>query len=264
MDLSFISVKNASFWSSGEKEGISSPRIVTQYELECFKEPKGISFIDGVSYPLVKNSFIFVSPGQVRCSSMPYSAEFLYFTLECDENDKIYELISHIPPISEPSGTSAELMHRIIALYGEVNELSTLRLKALLTELLFRLPEPQKKVVHTNDSYRKEVLSSVVYMKSHLGDRLTVEKVASAVGYSAPHFASFFRKSVGITPMRYLSLLRLQEAKRLLTSSDCQLSEIAASLGYCHESHFIASFKRATGETPAVYRSSPPDEYDLL
>lgn len=52
----------------------------------------------------------------------------------------------------------------------------------------------------------------------------------------------------------YLQNLRIEEAKRLLESSDCAVDEISYEIGYEDPSFFRRLFKRRTGVAPAQYR----------
>lgn len=258
-----ITVEKAGFWSSGEETGKSSPRLVTHYEIECFERPCGESFFDGVGYSLTRGSILFASPGRVRFSRMPYGANFVYFTVS-EEETELSELLSRVPAVSPPSGESEEMIKKITELYRRGDNMSRLRMGANLTELFFRLAETSERFEAGFMRHREEVLRAALYMKEHLGENLDVNVLAREAGYSAPHFASFFRASVGVSPMKYFFLLRIREAKRLLTETDMTLSEIADALGFCHESHFIAAFRREVGMTPAVYRRLMPEEYSII
>jgi AraC-like DNA-binding protein len=91
------------------------------------------------------------------------------------------------------------------------------------------------------------------------GHPWTLHSLAKRVGMSRSVFAMRFRKTVGITPMEYLTRWRmLLGADRLKNSSD-SLGTIALSLGYESESAFGKAFRRVMGYSPRQYtRASPP------
>ena len=64
-----------------------------------------------------------------------------------------------------------------------------------------------------------------------------------------------FSQKTNNTFSETLTFLRIQEAKRLLRKTRMPVAEIAAQVGYADVKYFYKQFKRATGETPASYRS---------
>ncbi len=53
---------------------------------------------------------------------------------------------------------------------------------------------------------------------------------------------------------RYLVTIRLNAARKLLTTTDMLIAEIATAVGFWDQSHFVKAFKRDRGETPRTYR----------
>jgi len=84
----------------------------------------------------------------------------------------------------------------------------------------------------------------------------TLESLASEVGMSRSVFFNQFKKLVHETPMSYLTNWRIRRAEKLLITDNCNISEIAANVGYQSEAAFNRIFKSKTGQTPAVYRKS--------
>ena len=63
-------------------------------------------------------------------------------------------------------------------------------------------------------------------------------------------FAEKFSRSAG----REIVRQRIERAKKLLTSTDKSMKEIAALCGYCNAGYFTNSFRSATGVTPKAWR----------
>jgi transcriptional regulator GlxA family with amidase domain len=59
-----------------------------------------------------------------------------------------------------------------------------------------------------------------------------------------------------MSPIEYLLALRLQEARRLLTSTELTLSAIALNTGFFDQSHFTKRFRKMTGMTPTQFRKT--------
>jgi AraC-like DNA-binding protein len=81
----------------------------------------------------------------------------------------------------------------------------------------------------------------------------TVEQLARSVGVSRSVLAERFVKMVGLPPMQYLALWRIQAASRLLADG-ADLSSVAAAVGYESEAAFSRAFKKTVGQSPAAWR----------
>lgn len=101
-----------------------------------------------------------------------------------------------------------------------------------------------------------KVAIALRHIQSNLDKPLKVKELAEIVGLSQSHFSRVFKRSVGITPRRYILSERIKLAKLLLEDSQMNLSEISFRCGFYDQSHFILQFRRAVGMTPKVYRSS--------
>jgi transcriptional regulator GlxA family with amidase domain len=86
----------------------------------------------------------------------------------------------------------------------------------------------------TRGSLRKEVFGRIRdYVIAHLDESIEVTALASIAGRSPFHFSRVFTRSVGVTPHRYVVLLRLQRATELIRHGRSGLAEIAALHGLC-------------------------------
>ena len=82
----------------------------------------------------------------------------------------------------------------------------------------------------------------------------TLESLGRKAAMGRTAFAQRFREVVGQTPLQYLTLWRVQNAKRLLAESGLSLEQIAERVGYESAASFSRVFKRATGSSPGAYR----------
>lgn len=96
----------------------------------------------------------------------------------------------------------------------------------------------------------RQVLEAMDYIYYHLHERITVEDVASAVSLSPNYLNHLFSKEKGQSIQKYISARKIDAAKNMLQYSDYSVTQIATILAYSSVSHFISSFKKATGMTP--------------
>jgi len=92
-------------------------------------------------------------------------------------------------------------------------------------------------------------------MRDDVRGELSLAEFAQSVNLSVWRLCHIFKSDVGMPPIRYLRLLRMERAKNLLESSFLSVKEIAYQVGLNDESHFVRDFKSTYGYSPALYRS---------
>ncbi|MDL4820293.1 helix-turn-helix domain-containing protein [Actinomadura opuntiae] len=93
-------------------------------------------------------------------------------------------------------------------------------------------------------------------MYLNLGEQLTIDDMARTALFSKFHFSRIFRQVTGVSPGRFLSALRLQEAKRLLISTTLTVADISNRVGYTSVGTFSSRFKSSVGLAPSLYRQN--------
>src|SRR5262245_36227422 len=92
-------------------------------------------------------------------------------------------------------------------------------------------------------------------MREDVRGELSLTEFAQSVNLSVWRLCHIFKSDVGMPPIRYLRLLRMERAKGLLESSFLSVKEIAFQVGLNDESHFVRDFKSTYGYSPSLYRS---------
>ena len=85
-----------------------------------------------------------------------------------------------------------------------------------------------------------------------LAGELSIAALAEAVSLSPFHFARSFKLATGIAPHRFVSIIRLQQAHRLLMCTRMSVSNVAATVGYSNVSHFRRKFRDQFGALPST------------
>jgi transcriptional regulator GlxA family with amidase domain len=101
----------------------------------------------------------------------------------------------------------------------------------------------------------KRVEKIIQMMRDDVRGELSLGEFAQSVNLSVWRLCHIFKSDVGMPPIRYLRLLRMERAKDLLESSFLSVKEIAFQVGMNDESHFVRDFKSTYGFSPALYRS---------
>jgi AraC-like DNA-binding protein len=100
----------------------------------------------------------------------------------------------------------------------------------------------------------KAVNRAIAAMRERFGEELTIDELARTAMYSKFHFSRAFRQVTGVSPGRFLSAVRFQEAKRLLLSTSMSVAEISNRVGYSSLGTFSTRFKSSVGLSPTQYR----------
>jgi len=87
-----------------------------------------------------------------------------------------------------------------------------------------------------------------------MAEELTLEDLSLEADLSAWHFLRAFRAAFGETPHEYLTRMRLERAKNLLTVSSRHVTEICFDVGFTSLGSFSSLFRREIGLSPAEFR----------
>ena len=111
------------------------------------------------------------------------------------------------------------------------------------------------------DGIRKKFIEIFNYISNHYAERLTAVQVAKKFGLRQSDFSAYFKKITGKSFNEYLNYVRICKAKRMLISSEKNISEIAFAVGFTNTSYFINCFKTQMSITPAAFKqiyNDPP------
>ncbi len=95
---------------------------------------------------------------------------------------------------------------------------------------------------------------AVAYIAEHYDEPLSVQVLAEVTGVSPSYFSALFAKQMELGFHEYLTRVRIEQSKNLLTATDYPINQIAVSVGYADQSSFTKAFKRVTGVTPYQLR----------
>ncbi len=99
----------------------------------------------------------------------------------------------------------------------------------------------------------KEYIESNYYLHPSIGE------LAKHLNISQSYLYRVFFEEYGISPKEYLSRFCMEQAKALLRSSDMNISQIAASVGYNDVLSFSSFFSKRKGCSPTEYRNRTRD-----
>lgn len=131
-------------------------------------------------------------------------------------------------------------------------ELLALLLRELLIRISRRLAEGKKQ----NVRLQEEMEEAARYFNRSYNQNISIEDYAASKHMSACWFIRNFKQYHNITPMQYILNLRIANARNLLVTTSCNVTEVAAIVGYENPLYFSRLFKKQTGMSPSEYRKA--------
>ena len=132
---------------------------------------------------------------------------------------------------------------------------NTEELRRLLQRLENALLAREQQVAPRREADAAALVESVrVYLQENYGRQVVFSSLAEALAVSAPYLSKLFHEQTGTSPMKYLTDLRMRQARKFLADTSLTVQEIAARVGYPDPFHFSRSFKNAVGMSPAQFR----------
>ena len=92
------------------------------------------------------------------------------------------------------------------------------------------------------------------YVQAHFCEPLSMTIVSNQVSMNYSLFSHLFKQYTGTNFVSYIQELRVNEAKRLLETTDDRVVELCYKVGFQDDKHFLKVFKASTGLSPTEYR----------
>ena len=100
------------------------------------------------------------------------------------------------------------------------------------------------------------IYHSLSYIHKNYATNLRIQDLATYSHLSPSRFRTLFKERTGLSPMDYLTALRINHARQLMSQTELCMSEIAEMVGYTDQLYFSRVFKKHTQLTPSAYRKN--------
>ena len=108
------------------------------------------------------------------------------------------------------------------------------------------------------DSARSRQFSMLLpvlrFMHDNFRSDISMTQLSGIIGVTPQHFCRVFRRTMNVRPNEFLTQLRLDEAKRLLTEKNISVSDAAEKSGFRNAGYFSTVFRKYEGMSPAQYK----------
>lgn len=106
----------------------------------------------------------------------------------------------------------------------------------------------------TNPNHSKYIQSCCDYIESHVSEKLSIDLLATRIGYTGYYLSRRFKEETGVSLNTYIKIVKIERAKMLLSTTQTSIQQISEELSFGTRSFFAETFKSIVGMTPAAYR----------
>ncbi|NDV80993.1 AraC family transcriptional regulator [Bacteroides sp. 51] len=226
---------------------------------------KGYYMYDGVKYQVNTNQFIII-PFTTKALSYwadqddPWTIYWLHFTGKGLPafNDKYRIGVDKRPVYIPYNAEGIFVWNKMFDSLSRGPGLPNIRNASLCLYYFmatFIYPEHYNQADDAGDE-ENTINQTIDYMRQNLKKKVTVREMAALHNLSESYFSKLFRTATGMPPIDYFIYIRMQEACRLLCSTNYSIKQIAYLMGYDDPYYFSRIFKKLMNLSPENYRRS--------
>lgn len=94
------------------------------------------------------------------------------------------------------------------------------------------------------------------FINDHYTENISSSSLSEMFGYDESYFCRKFKKQTGLTVMKYIQILRIEKARKLLTETELPVQTISQQCGFTDTAYFTNRFKALLHTTPTRLRES--------
>ncbi|MEL7566164.1 MAG: response regulator [Dehalobacterium sp.] len=118
------------------------------------------------------------------------------------------------------------------------------------------LLQTKVKPLAQNQRYSRHIRDAIEFISDNYRRDIELSEIAEALNLHRVYLSRLFKQETGENLFNYILKLRMEEAKRMMLSTNNKVYEIAEQVGYLSIQQFSAAFKKSTGLTPREFRNS--------
>lgn len=252
--------RELAIFECGDEECIKSKAIVLSkknYHLFHYVvSGHGILIINKKEYHLGKGDIFFI-PRQTDAIYFPDKEDPWHYRWLGFDGEKADEYLSSLnitadnPVIVDNNKKYLKFFNEIISQYNERGYLDIHALGSayqLFAEMLLINED-----VTGISSVKATVEQAKTFINNNYQFDITIKDIARNAKTAPNYLSTIFHKEEGMSTKKYLTMVRMKNARELLLTGHFKIKEVAERVGYDNQLHFSAQFKAYFGKSPLMY-----------
>ena len=243
----------------------TASHLHSHLEIFYFESGSGVLTSGETQLPLMPHCLVVANARHFHVQhSDPEGAPLVYYNFAVDRlklpglsPNTISENTVEVHRFQNADNPFFRIIEQMLTEYNDKKFAYCEKINALFSELFIETIRLFSPSVHTEEKKAtgSETLMLVKsYIDRHYAENLNLDLLTQISYMQKSHFLHSFKRQFQISPMKYLNLIRIENAKRMLLTSEKNISEIAREVGYNTSSYFSEMFLKEAGESPTAYR----------
>lgn len=235
------------------------------YEIIYYRNYRGHWILNGETYPVTGNCLFLLTPKdfhEILVESTPDSESYVISFSEQILDDAVFGEVTrgpiYIPQLPEWVCQQIERLYKTFT--GQSSHRADY-LYHLFNCILIELLEHGSSLSQTAPDINPIIRQSISIMLSNPAEPHSLADFSRRFNVSTTYFSRLFHENAGISFKQYLTVLRIEYAKRLLEEKKLPIIDVGCECGFNTPSQFIRAFKQLTGMTPSAYRAAVLQEH---
>lgn len=143
------------------------------------------------------------------------------------------------------------ILQKLLRIWGQASQAENLwadALQALVGK--FATDAPEKQLAYADNQTMQDAEK---YLQANISDKVDLDAIAQKFCLGKGQFIRNFKKQTGLTPISYLLMHRINEAKKRIQEG-YSLTEVSLAVGFYDQAHFIKYFQKYVGISPLQYK----------
>lgn len=182
--------------------------------------------------------------------------KFANSTLASDKYIKPIVKHSVVFSLSTDNASLSRTVDELVSLLNSASKINPLLTTGKMYEIIGLLYQNCLDVISQPKERIKNFDIVLEYINRHFTENITSKSISQKFNYDETYFCRRFKEATGIATMKYIRILRLELAQKLLKNSNESISNISLQCGFSDTHYFANCFKNQYKFTPTAFREA--------
>jgi AraC-like DNA-binding protein len=236
------------------------PRVVTDHNLIFVTRGRVVWVVDDEAVELPAQTMVLVPPGvphHAFSHTKRVTLGSLHVNVTLPGGQSAFDLL--LPPLRQTFDAGSAMDRYLRGFLNEFDRAEELQINQMTPGwarlIVFQMLRDSFAAGTLQQMSLDPVVSEMLEMLGMcIGSDITLDELAHRSGYSAQHLNRTFRSVLGVTPLQYLTRMRMEKAASMLRSGQYLIRAIGEAAGYVDPYYFSRVFRQHFGRSPAQFR----------